>query len=625
VSRTSVAAACAFAATALSIVAAAPQSQPPRAPANPPISIQRPQPTEPPPPQQPPQPPPRVPQPFRGQVNLVRVDVYATKDGVPIDNMTAADFEVLEDGKPQTIDTFEHIVVRPALGEAEMKEPGSMREAVQAVADPHRRVFVVFLDTEHVDVGGSHNIRQPLIDLLTRVLGPDDLAAVMTPTMSPSQMTFARKTQVIEEGLTRNWDWGRRNTILLDEQEKKYDYCFPPLSTEHQSPSALAMALIKRRREKITLDSLQDLIRYMAAVREGRTAVIAVSDGWLRYRPDQSLTVLRVDQNTGQQDPMPGAPPPVGVGPGGTLTTRGKATDPWSSTQYECEKDRMELAMMDNDQYFRDIEGEANRSNVTFYPIDPRGLVVFDSPMGPEPPPTLQADAANLRTREDSLREIALNTDGIALLNRNDLSGQIKRVAADLTSYYLIGYYSTNAKLDGKFRAIKVRSKRPGIDIRARRGYRAATPEEVASARTAAEAPHADTTSALTAALGALDSSARGARIRQAPGEPLVLRRGPSTGNVFQRADVRVFPRSDRLRFELEAASGESLSGTLLTRTGSRLAIPVTVGERMDGDARKLLADLTLAPLGAGDYVVELTITNGSEHRTVLTAIRVTQ
>ena len=46
-----------------------------------------------------------------------------------------------------------------------------------------------------------------------------------------------------------------------------------------------------------------------------------------------------------------------------------------------CERDRMTLALLDDEQYFRDLLQEANRANASFYPIDPRGLVVFDEPI----------------------------------------------------------------------------------------------------------------------------------------------------------------------------------------------------------------------------------------------------
>ena len=61
----------------------------------------------------------------------------------------------------------------------------------------------------------------------------------------------------------------------------------------------------------------------------------------------------------------------------------------------------------------------------------------------------------------------------------------MKRIVDDLSSYYLLGYTSTNGKLDGRFRKISVRVKRPGVDVRARRGYRAPTQKEVDGGRIA--------------------------------------------------------------------------------------------------------------------------------------------
>src|SRR4029079_13578947 len=101
------------------------------------------------------------------------------------------------------------------------------------------------------------------------------------------------------------------------------------------------------------------------------------------------------------------------------------------------------------------------------------------------------------------------NTDGIALMNSNDLRSQLRRIADDLTSYYLLGYYSTNTKLDGRYRAIKVRSTRRGIEVRARHGYNAATPEEVARARAATATPAPDAKASLNKALGYIENDAR--------------------------------------------------------------------------------------------------------------------
>ena len=74
---------------------------------------------------------------------------------------------------------------------------------------------------------------------------------------------------------------------------------------------------------------------------------------------------------------------------------------------------------------------------------------------------------------------------------------QLQRIVDDLSSYYLFGYYSTNTKLDGRFRNITVRVNRPGARVRARRGYRGRTADELisgASGAAAAEAPDSLTT-----------------------------------------------------------------------------------------------------------------------------------
>ena len=184
---------------------------------------------------------------------------------------------------------------------------------------------------------------------------------------------------------------------------------------------------------------------------------------------------------------IPGGPEPIHVDPEGKIR---RGADPregtGSATMRECDADRIMLAEMENSTRFRDLFDQANRANESFYTIYPRGLAVFDSPIGPRRPPPPSEDARNLTSRHNSLRELAENTDGLAIVNREDIEVAMKRVVEDLTSYYLVGYYSSNTKLDGRFREIKVRVKRSGVQVRARRGYRGATAEELTNAETAA-------------------------------------------------------------------------------------------------------------------------------------------
>jgi len=572
------------------------------------------------PPASSPQQPPR----FRGGTNLVRVDAFATKGGVPVQDLKADDFEILEDNTPQKIDTFEHIVIEPAGPDARV-DPSSVTQAIQMAADPHRRVFVIYLDIEHVDYEGSHNIKEPLIDFMNRVMSDDDLVGVMTPEMGPQQMTFGRKTDVIERGLRDNWTWGRRDSIIPDDREKLYQECFPPSPLE-QAPdgiSRLAKEMMLRRREKMVLDSLYDLAHYMEAIRDGRTAVITVSDGWVLYGPDPSLTAPR------GTDPLPGTPTIPGVGAGGTLVKRPTNGLDGDVDRTECDKDRLALASLDDPTYLRDLFGDANRANVSFYTLDPRGLVAYDSNIaGDNVRPVV--DQAILRARHGALEELAVNTDGMYLLGSNDMRGQLHKVADDLTSYYLMGYYSTNPKPDGKFRTIKVRSKRPGVEVRARHGYLAATLAEVSKAKAASDVVIPEEKSAVARAISTIetDTRAQGRVSARAPGEPLVFHRGPSTGNQVQPAGGRIFPRSDRLHLELEAPAGAPVwAGALLDRNGTKTAVPVATGERTDAATgqRWLTADITLAPLGAGDYVVELTSAAGTDQKRSLVPIRVTQ
>ena len=144
-----------------------------------------------------------VPQPtFRTEANYVRVDAYPTRNGAPVADLTRDDFEITEGGRLQNIEQFEHVNIRGNTPQELRREPNTVRESLEMARNPRARVMVVFLDTGHVGVDGSHRIRQPLIDMLNRFVGEDDLVAVMTPQMSPGDITFARRTTAFENFLT---------------------------------------------------------------------------------------------------------------------------------------------------------------------------------------------------------------------------------------------------------------------------------------------------------------------------------------------------------------------------------------------------------------------------------------
>jgi VWFA-related protein len=650
---------------------------------------------------------------FRIEANYVRVDVFPTRDGIPLRDLTRDDFEVLEDGVPQRVENFEyvHVTANPL---ADRREPNSIAESREALKNPRARVFVLFLDVPHVTIHGAWNVREPLIRLIDRILAPDDLIGIMTPMMAASDIVFARKTDVVAGGLRDRWPWGERHTLALDDREHMYSACYP-----WPEAGDVVAEMIARRRERTTLDSLNELVTWLRDQREERKAILTMSEGWALYRRNSDLTRPRViDRATGATEPIPG-PEPIGTGPDGRIRIGNAYGSEKIITKTECDRDRQYLSQIDNDQYFRDIIDQANRANASFYTVDPRGLPVFDSPIGPAPPPPPHIDQRNLQHRIDTLRVLADNTDGMAVVNSNDIDKGLRRMAEDLTSYYLLGYYSTNSKLDGRFRKITVRVKQPDVDVRARRGYKAATEEEVEAARTAAataEVPEhvtaaqtalaqlarlrpdaglrtravlapgdpqavwvagelnarvaADTAAEITLDAAGTTASARATvpkggrsfivrvplqgapadgldvriRVPLAPGQPpltdmlhvaaraglpqpVLFRRGPATGNRVEAAGEPSFSRTERVRFDLPVVEGVTIdSARILDRNAAPLELPVQIAPRTDPDgSRWMSAEIILAPLGQGDYVLEVTGKTAEGTATSLTAFRVTR
>ena len=109
--------------------------------------------------------------------------------------------------------------------------------------------------------------------------------------------------------------------------------------------------------------------------------------------------------------------------------------------------------------------------------------------------------------------------------------------------------------------------------------------------------------------------------------QPLLFRRGLSTGNRLQPAAGFEFSRTERVQLQLPLhAAAKPAAGRMLDRNAQPLQIPVQVAEKQDEDGQRwLTADATLAALGPGDYVIEVSAMHDGVEQKVLTAIRVTR
>src|SRR6266508_1527621 len=158
------------------------------------------------PPSQPPagdqaQPPPV----FRTGINFVRVDVIITdKSGNPVSDLTAADFDVAEDNKPQKIDTFKLVKLDGGRAEAMKEPPRDIRTDYDEEAEAARddvRLFAIFLDDYHVRKGASLASRNQLSRFIETQLGPSDMIGVMYPLETTSSVRMTRNHSAVMRGL----------------------------------------------------------------------------------------------------------------------------------------------------------------------------------------------------------------------------------------------------------------------------------------------------------------------------------------------------------------------------------------------------------------------------------------
>mgnify|MGYP001250373583 CR=1 FL=1 len=382
---------------------------------------------------------------FRSEINFVRVDAIVTDDdGNPVLDLTVDDFEILEDDVAQQVESFK-LVELTGLPDPALPPPSSIRNAFDEEREAARedsRIFVFFLDDYHVRDVNAMRMTAPLVEFVETQLAVTDLVAIMYPLTPVSEMRLTRNHEQIIRALQAF-------------EGRKYDYD-PQNMYEHQY-AHFDTTMVEMVRNDVSLSALKALAIHLGGLREGRKSAIVLSEGYTNYVPPQ-MREFNAMRGIGGFNPL--------------------RTDPFAAenhveeTSQFFEASAMRMNLLDT----ADI---ANKNNTSFYMVDPRGLAAseYDSS---NPNIDMRTDTRVLRELQDTLAMLAEQTDGRAIINRNDVLPGLAQIVSDQSAYYLLGYTSSDAPTDGRFHEIDVRVRRDDLNVRARKGYYALTEENAA-------------------------------------------------------------------------------------------------------------------------------------------------
>ncbi len=391
-----------------------------------------------------PQAPQQPPITFRAEVNYVEVDARVLdREGKFIAGLEASDFQIFEDGKPQKVTAFSMVniplerVERPLFASKPVER--DVRNNLEA-ADG--RIYVIVLDDLHTAPLRSQRIKLAARQFIERYVGANDMAAVVhTSGLTSGGQEFttsqARLLRAVDKFMGRKLRSSTQN--MIDDVNRRAG---TPFSGD---PAADMDDKERGFQARNTLDSIRSLANYLGNIRGRRKAVVMFGEGI-----DYNINEIFSDQITEAQTVI-------------------DAT--------------------------REMIAAATRANVAIYTVDPRGLgAEFDDLAAIQSFPDDTSSGLGMssifnevRLGQDSLRVMADETGGFAVVNRNDFATAFQRIVDDNSSYYVMGYYSSNDRRDGRFRKIEVKlPNKPGYVIRSRKGYvapRGRAPETKAAAK----------------------------------------------------------------------------------------------------------------------------------------------
>jgi len=377
---------------------------------------------------------------FRVEVNYVEVDAVVTDaQGNAVTDLTIEDFEVREDGRPQKVTAFSTINLPIERAERPLFAKAPIEPDVQINTSAEGRIYTIVLDDLHTTFTNTPRVRRALRTFIEESFGSNDLAAVVyTSGRTTAGQEFTNNPRLLLAAIDRFSGRNLRSEALeiADALQNRPPGEFSPGAGGSGSrlpgrDSAMLMDPLefeRAQRARTTLTLVRQLAEFMEGIRGRRKTILLVSEG-ISYDIDD------VFANTSAGIVM---------------------------------------------QQASDAVAAATRGNVVIYAIDPRGLTAFEeaievsgtpSDITPSQFSITGALQDSLRRSQQSLQVLAEETGGFAAVNRNDLTSAFARIVRENSTYYVLGYYPGNERRDGRFRRLEVRVRRPGLQVRARRGY----------------------------------------------------------------------------------------------------------------------------------------------------------
>jgi VWFA-related protein len=398
---------------------------------------------------------------IRRSVDLVTSDVIVRDDkGQFVPNLGKNDFEVLEDGVPQELVTFVLThggrVINDIGAPPPPLQPGILLPPPRPTNDASGRIFMIFVDDLHMDFNNTGRIRELFKKVSKELIHDGDMFGIVStgPSSLAIDMTYDRKR--LDEAINKISGAGLKPDEIIETPEGS------------QGPPEV------RYRAHVAFSTAYDVLHNLEQVHNRRKAFIYVSNGY-DFDP---FSKSRAKEANSRYSQMFGNNCDQDSGNTSGCSTNGDASVDTSINPFS--KGGNEFAAADLASELAELTREANRANVTMYTIDPRGLVG-----GPDLDQTkldMQDWQDHIRETQSSLRVIAELTGGYAVINQNDFDRALKRIDAETSDYYVLGYYSSNPDPLKKRRNIEVRVNKPGkYELKYKTSYTLRPPPAVKS------------------------------------------------------------------------------------------------------------------------------------------------